>query len=99
RGVKVEASMARRPTWSRYDRYPDESFGSGSFPVAVPVGAQRARARAALERLGKERTDLAPIVIEGKKIANTFWGKSWCTNLERYSDFANRLPRGRTYVR
>jgi uncharacterized Zn finger protein len=28
-----------------------------------------------------------------------FWGKSWCTNLERYSDYENRLPRGRTYVR
>lgn len=32
-------------------------------------------------------------------IARTFWGKGWCDNLERYSDFANRLPRGRTYVR
>jgi uncharacterized Zn finger protein len=32
-------------------------------------------------------------------IARTFWGKAWCDNLERYSDYANRLPRGRTYVR
>ena len=32
-------------------------------------------------------------------IARTFWGKAWCENLERYSDFENRLPRGRTYVR
>ena len=38
-------------------------------------------------------------VIEGRTIARTFWGKAWCDNLERYSDFANRLPRGRTYVR
>ena len=30
--------------------------------------------------------------------ARSFWGKAWCDNLERYSDFANRLPRGRTYV-
>ena len=37
--------------------------------------------------------------IEGRLIANSFWGKSWCENLERYSDYANRLPRGRTYVR
>ena len=29
----------------------------------------------------------------------TFWGKAWCDNLESYSDYANRLPRGRTYVR
>jgi uncharacterized Zn finger protein len=38
-------------------------------------------------------------VIDGPKIATTFWGASWCDNLERYSDFANRLPRGRSYVR
>lgn len=40
-----------------------------------------------------------PIVIEGRTIANTFWGKAWCKNLESYSDYANRLPRGRSYVR
>ena len=39
------------------------------------------------------------MTIEGRTIAKTFWGKSWCANLERYSDFENRLPRGRTYVR
>lgn len=40
-----------------------------------------------------------PVAIEGKKIAHTFWGKAWCDNLERYGDYENRLPRGRTYVR
>ena len=34
-----------------------------------------------------------------RAIAKTFWGKAWCDNLECYSDFDNRLPRGRTYVR
>ena len=33
------------------------------------------------------------------QIAKSFWGKAWCENLERYSDYANRLPRGRTYLR
>ena len=37
--------------------------------------------------------------IEGRAIANTFWGEAWCKNLESYSDYENRLPRGRTYVR
>jgi uncharacterized Zn finger protein/DNA-binding XRE family transcriptional regulator len=40
-----------------------------------------------------------PIEIEGRKIARTFWGEAWCRHLERFSDFENRLPRGRTYVR
>jgi uncharacterized Zn finger protein len=42
---------------------------------------------------------VSPVRIEGRAIAKTFWGKAWCENLEGYSDYANRLPRGRTYVR
>jgi uncharacterized Zn finger protein len=42
---------------------------------------------------------VAPIEIAGRKIAATFWGDAWCKNLESYSDYSNRLPRGRTYVR
>jgi uncharacterized Zn finger protein/DNA-binding transcriptional regulator YiaG len=34
-----------------------------------------------------------------KKIATSFWGNAWCKHLEAFSDYANRLPRGRTYVR
>jgi uncharacterized Zn finger protein len=64
----------------------------------VPVAARRARAAREVEKLKKKRA-VAPVVIEGRKIAQSFWGKAWCDNLERYSDFASRLPRGRTYVR
>jgi uncharacterized Zn finger protein len=39
------------------------------------------------------------VTIEGRKIAKSFWGQSWCANLERYSDYGYRLPRGRSYVR
>src|SRR5271157_3771163 len=52
-----------------------------------------------MEKRKKQGHDVSPVVIEGRTIAKTFWGKSWCENLERYSDYANRLPRGRTYVR
>ncbi|MBI5364707.1 MAG: hypothetical protein HZA53_16145 [Planctomycetes bacterium] len=57
--------------------------------------------RAARERemLAKQGVRMAPVVLQGRTIASTFWGKAWCENLERYSDYANRLPRGRTYVR
>jgi hypothetical protein len=52
-----------------------------------------------VEKLRKAGRVLEPIEIEGRKIARTFWGSAWCDNLEAYSDYANRLPRGRTYVR
>jgi len=65
----------------------------------VPVAARRQQAERTLAKLRKRGQSIAPVTIEGSKIAKSFWGKSWCTNLERYSDYASRLPRGRTYVR
>jgi len=47
----------------------------------------------------KKGQSLAPVVIAGRTIAATFWGKAWCENLERYGDYENRIPRGRAYVR
>ena len=65
----------------------------------VSVGERRRQAARKMEKLRKKGQTISPVVIQGRAIARTFWGKAWCDNLERYSDFANRLPRGRTYVR
>jgi uncharacterized Zn finger protein len=65
----------------------------------VPVAVRRRQAQDQLKKRKKKGESVAPVTIEGRTIAKSFWGKSWCTNLERYSDYANRLPRGRTYVR
>jgi uncharacterized Zn finger protein len=65
----------------------------------VPVAERRRKAERELAKFKKKGQSSAPVTIEGRTIATSFWGKSWCTNLERYSDYANRLPRGRTYVR
>ena len=60
---------------------------------------KRRQAEQTLAKLKKQGQSVAPVTIEGRTIARSFWGQSWCTNLERYSDYENRLPRGRTYVR
>lgn len=65
----------------------------------VPVVERRRKAELAMAKLRKKGHAVSPVVIEGRSIAKTFWGKAWCDNLERYSDYANRLPRGRTYAR
>jgi len=65
----------------------------------VPVAERRRSAAREMDKLAKKGHPVSPVVIEGRAIAKTFWGKAWCDNLERYSDFANRVPRGRTYVR
>jgi uncharacterized Zn finger protein len=69
------------------------------FRPYVPVAERRRRALQKLKKLKKKGQPVAPVTIDGRTIARSFWGKSWCDNLERYSDYANRLPRGRTYVR
>src|SRR5271166_5382895 len=65
----------------------------------VPAAERRRRAARAVAKLSKKGQAVAPVVINGRVIASTFWGKAWCDNLESYHDFENRLPRGRTYVR
>src|SRR5438034_11825730 len=65
----------------------------------VTVAERRRKAGREMEKRKTKRHPVSPVVVEGRAIAKTFWGKAWCDNLERYSDFANRLPRGRTYVR
>lgn len=83
-----------------------------AFPDYVSVAQRRARALRAVANMakiakgagkgrgGKKGRPPAPVgPLQGKKIANTFWGKAWCENLESYSDYATRLPRGRSYVR
>jgi hypothetical protein len=65
----------------------------------VPVAERRRKAEKKVAQLKKKGQPIAPVTIDGRTIASSFWGKSWCTNLERYSDYESRLPRGRTYVR
>ena len=69
------------------------------FKPYVSVAKRRANALREVKKLAKKGRKISPVDIAGRTITSTFWGKAWCDNLESYSDFSNRLPRGRTYVR
>lgn len=75
------------------------SWSYGGYPPYVPVAKRKLQAEKKVKALKKKGHDINPIVVEGRMIAKTFWGKAWCKHLESYSDHENRLPRGRTYVR
>ncbi len=75
------------------------SRGWGGFAPYVPVAKRQQAAAREMAALKKKGQVVKPVVIEGRTIAKTFWGKAWCDHLESYSDYENRLPRGRTYVR
>jgi uncharacterized Zn finger protein len=65
----------------------------------VPVAKRRERTARLVAQLKLEGKTVSPVTAARGSIAKTYWGKAWCQNLERYSDYATRLPRGRTYLR
>ncbi|WP_414476310.1 SWIM zinc finger family protein [Microvirga sp. M2] len=69
------------------------------WPPYVPVAERRKQAAREVEKLRKKGHPVDPVILEGRIIARTFWGRAWCDNLESYQDLDNRLSRGRTYVR
>jgi uncharacterized Zn finger protein len=74
-------------------------FSADRFPPYIPVARRTRDAAVAIAKLKKKGHAIDPVAIDGRAIATTFWGKAWCSHLESLSDFQNRLPRGRTYVR
>src|SRR5207245_2275433 len=80
-------------------------YGNGGwdyYPPYVSVAEKKAQAARTLAKLLKKSKRTAkPVVLAHRKrqLSTTFWGKAWADNLERYADLANRLPRGRTYLR
>jgi uncharacterized Zn finger protein len=77
----------------------DDGWSGGRWPAYVPIAQRQHKANLALAKLRKQGHSVSPVKIEGRAIATTFWGKAWCDNLERYRDYANRIERGRSYVR
>jgi uncharacterized Zn finger protein len=69
------------------------------YPPYVSVAERRRKAEQEIEKRRKKGLRVEPVRVEGRLIAHSFWGKGWCHHLEGYSDYENRLPRGRTYVR
>ncbi len=69
------------------------------FAPYKSMGAMKAECEAFIKKFRKKHPNIQPIVIEGTKIAKTWWGKAWNNNLEKYADYEYRLSRGRSYVR
>lgn len=74
-------------------------MGWWGYKPYVSVASRRSAAQRQIKKLQTKGRKLSPVTIEGKKIARTFWGSAWCDHFDSFSDFASRLPRGRSYVR
>lgn len=83
--------MARRRRRSR-------RWGGG-FRAYVPVSERRRRTAIETRHAADGDQPLDPVRVKGRQIGTTPWGRAWSTHIERFHDYANRLPRGRTYLR
>ncbi|NGX51879.1 MAG: hypothetical protein KR126chlam5_00168 [Candidatus Anoxychlamydiales bacterium] len=70
-----------------------------SWSPYVSVAERKAKAIKKINQLRKKGKTIYPVELQTRTIVTKFWGKLWCKHLESFSDFENRLPRGRTYVR
>ena len=75
-------------------RYWDDGYYSQPTTLGLKRKSEASRKNA--EKKGKA---LNPVVIQGRGIANSWWGRAWCANLEQYADFESRLGRGKRYVK
>lgn len=72
-------------------------WGSYKQPTIAELRSKSDRLIRARRKAG---VDMHPVpAVNGNKIAKSWWGNAWCTNLERYADFANRIGRGKKYVK
>ncbi|WP_372365351.1 hypothetical protein [Candidatus Uabimicrobium sp. HlEnr_7] len=71
----------------------------GDYKPYVTAAEKKKIAQKKLAKLRKENPNIQPIVVKGKKLVSTWWGKAWNSNLEYYADYDNRISRGRSYVR
>jgi len=74
-------------------------MGSYGYPKQASAAEKKAKAKKSLEKLKKKNPDIEPVIIEGRTLAKTWWGKAWNQNLESYADYSNRIARGRSYVK
>lgn len=73
---------------------------SGNAPSDAKQAATRSATRSATRKTcGGAQPETYTIAITGNKLTRNWWGMAWQNKILSYSDYANRLPRARTYVR
>lgn len=72
--------------------------GTFSQPSAEELQAKAYASVESAKKKGRLYAPVQPRTARGE-ICTTWWGQSWCRNLERYADYESRLDRGKRYLR
>ena len=65
------------------------------FPAVI----RHAKAHRQIEKMQQDGLVIQPVMLVGRDIADSFWGKGWCEHIESFRDYANKLSDGRISVR
>lgn len=60
---------------------------------------RHARPQKQFEQMKQKGLVAQPLVMVGRHIADSFWGKGWCRHLESCDDYVDYLSNGRSYLR
>lgn len=71
----------------------------GGFPKYISAAEKKEKANNSIAKLKKKNSDIEPVILDGRTLAKSWWGKAWNLNLESYADYENRIARGKSYVR
>jgi uncharacterized Zn finger protein len=84
-----------------YQYVTDESeyATAGDWPPYRSVAERKKEAEKLICEMIEGGQKIQPVTSNGRKISKTFWGQSWCRNLEAQHDYESRLPRGRSYLK
>ena len=88
-----------------YDPFLDDDDDDDDDPrppsIRPTVSDLRRAAQAMLESYAIEDVEVDPVreILFTNEVARSFWGRTWCSNLEDGGASRHKLARGRTYVR
>ncbi len=69
-----------------------------SQPNAAELREKARASIASAQKKGRRYEPVVPVKKRGE-LCETWWGRAWCANLEKYADYESRLDRGKSYVR
>ncbi|MCY4629013.1 MAG: hypothetical protein OXE58_15795 [Acidobacteria bacterium] len=84
-----------------YDPYLDDEEEPRGLSDRPTVSDLRRVSHAMLESYAISDVDVDPVreILFTNEVARSFWGKTWCANLDDWGASRHKLARGRTYVR
>lgn len=72
---------------------------TGEYYEQPTAESLQKKAASTIKKAETKGRSMEPVIVTGRVIAKSWWGRAWCENLESYADYESRLDRGKRYLR